>query len=141
MRHETEVASAPRGTYALILRSQTAQRVSIGRLGVLPVRPGYYIYVGSALGPGGLAARLRHHLAPAASPHWHVDYLRRVTSIEGLWYAVSGTRLEHEWARILAGTVGATVAMKGFGSSDCACVSHLFYFEAAPSTMSYLGAE
>ena len=50
------------GTYALILRASTAQTIQIGRLGDLVMQPGYYIYVGSAFGPGGLAARVGRHL-------------------------------------------------------------------------------
>lgn len=46
------------GTYALILRSDSAARVRIGHLGVLAATRGYYVYIGSAFGPGGLAARL-----------------------------------------------------------------------------------
>ena len=45
--------ACPKGTYALVLSCTTEQRIAIGRLGVLDVRPGCYVYVGSALGPGG----------------------------------------------------------------------------------------
>jgi len=64
------------GTYALILTSHQTGPVRIGRLGTMQVRPGIYLYVGSAFGPGGLEAHLRHHVQPAARPHWHIDYLR-----------------------------------------------------------------
>ena len=37
------------------------QEVPIGKLGVLHMLPGIYVYVGSALGPGGLAARIERH--------------------------------------------------------------------------------
>ncbi len=46
------------GTYALVLACQKTGRVRIGRLGVLALQPGFYVYVGSAFGSGGLAARL-----------------------------------------------------------------------------------
>jgi Uri superfamily endonuclease len=41
------------GTYILVLRSQIGARAKIGRLGYLAVEPGYYLYTGSAFGPGG----------------------------------------------------------------------------------------
>jgi hypothetical protein len=36
-----------------VLAAIDRQTIRVGRLGVLHVRPGFYIYVGSALGPGG----------------------------------------------------------------------------------------
>jgi len=41
------------GTYALILRSEKRSRIQAGRWREIDVEPGYYIYVGSAFGPGG----------------------------------------------------------------------------------------
>ena len=71
------------GTYALLLAS-TATRClyALGGLGSLTLRPGWYVYVGSAFGPGGVCARLAHHRKRAARPHWHVDYLRLHTRLE-----------------------------------------------------------
>jgi hypothetical protein len=37
-------------TYARLLRCRTARRIRIGRRGVLHLRPGRYVYVGSAFG-------------------------------------------------------------------------------------------
>jgi len=79
------------GTYALILHSTHSRALPIGRLGEMQVEPGYYIYVGSAFGPGGLRGRLMHHLRPPIAPHWHVDYLRRVAEVVDIW-AVEGLR-------------------------------------------------
>jgi Uri superfamily endonuclease len=68
----------------------------MGSLGRLQLRPGYYVYVGSAFGPGGLRARIEHHARPAVRPHWHIDYLRRYTRLEAVWYC--GQRCEYECA-------------------------------------------
>ena len=35
--------------------------------------PGCYVYAGSARGPGGIRARVRRHLRPDKTPHWHID--------------------------------------------------------------------
>jgi len=116
------------GTYALLLRCASCRRVSIGRLEVLQLRPGWYVYVGSAFGPGGLRARISHHQRVARRPHWHVDYLRRRAQMFAVWY-VCGKRCEHEWARFVGAMPGATIPLTGFGSSDCGCPTHLFSFE------------
>jgi len=49
------------GTYALILVAEEQQSAEIGKLGALDVQPGFYVYVGSARGPGGLKARIARH--------------------------------------------------------------------------------
>jgi len=42
----------------------------------LDLLPGYYIYIGSAFGPGGVRARMLRHLRADKPKHWHIDYLR-----------------------------------------------------------------
>ena len=59
-RETLDLPSQP-GTYALLLEATAIQDVPIGKLGVLHMLPGIYVYVGSALGPGGLAARVGRH--------------------------------------------------------------------------------
>lgn len=120
------------GTYALVLACASARRLRIGRLGLLYLHPGCYVYVGSAFGTGGLRARISHHLRVALRPHWHIDYLRRRARPEAVWY-ISGARREHEWAELIGTMRGAAVPMLGFGSSDCDCPAHLFWFEDRPS--------
>jgi len=51
------------GTYALVLRLARATTIHVGALGAVDFAPGWYVYVGSALGPGGLAARVNRHLS------------------------------------------------------------------------------
>ena len=121
------------GTYALILASTDSRCLSIGRLGILVLRPGWYVYVGSAFGPGGVRARLAHHRRLAARPHWHVDHLRLYTSLERAWYTYDPARREHEWTSVLLQLPGAEVPLPGFGSSDCGCPSHLIRFCPRPS--------
>ena len=114
-----------------MLACSGAHRVRIGRLGVLRLQSGCYVYVGSAFGAGGLRARVGHHQRIARRPHWHVDYLRRHARLETVWYE-SGERREHEWAARIGAMAGARTPMSGFGSSDCDCAAHLFWFEVRP---------
>lgn len=118
------------GTYILVLLLPEAANLQIGRLGRFDFAAGFYTYVGSAMGPGGLSARLRHHLHISNKPHWHIDYLRRVTQVEEIWYREEKTILEHRWADVLSRLNKVTGPVKGFGASDCPCFSHLFYSES-----------
>ena len=63
------------GSYVLVLQSKNETASSIGRLGILKIMPGYYLYVGSALGPGGVKARVRHHGRIANNPRWQLRLL------------------------------------------------------------------
>lgn len=121
------------GTYALVMSAAANASVRIGRLGDLRLRPGFYVYVGSALGPGGVRARLAHHIRPSSRPHWHIDYLKVHAAVEQVWYCHNRVSREHEWGRCLAAMRGASMPMPGFGASDCRCRSHLFFFGDRPS--------
>lgn len=125
--------SSQHGTYALVLRSDFDASIRIGRLGDLTLRAGYYVYVGSAFGPGGVRARLGHHLRLAPRPHWHVDHLRARTSPVEAWYSHDSTPREHEWSHILSQIPRSSVPLSGFGSSDCSCIAHLLSFARRPS--------
>ena len=125
------------GTYALILVPTDSRCLSIGRLGSLALRPGWYVYVGSAFGPGGVRGRLAHHRKLAVRPHWHIDYLRLHAPLERVWYTYDPQRREHEWANVLLQLPGAEVALCGFGASDCRCASHLFRFGRRPSVRAF----
>lgn len=120
------------GTYALLLRLRRRRSIRIGKLGTLLARPGFYVYAGSALGPGGLAARIARHGRNEKTLRWHVDHLRAVATLDEVWYTRDATRRECLWAEVLGTMRGASVPMIGFGSSDCSCRSHLLYFPARP---------
>lgn len=117
-----------RGTYALLLRCARTREVTVGALGRLRFEAGWYVYVGSALGPGGLAARVGRHRKAVKKPRWHVDYLRRVCALEEVVERRGAERLECVWAGRLEGLR----AVEGFGSSDCGCTAHLFYSAERP---------
>lgn len=120
------------GTYLLLLCLDQAQVLRVGGLGGHPFPAGHYLYAGSALGPGGLQARLRHHLGFADRPHWHVDYLRQRAALEEVWYSEQTRRREHDWASLTQQLPGAVALVAGFGSSDCRCAAHLVHLEARP---------
>ena len=121
------------GTYALRLHCRHEQSIEIGKLGTMSVEKGYYVYVGSAFGSGGLVARIRHHYRNSESFHWHIDYLRAAVEITEVWYSHDPVKREHEWAGIFMGVHGVKLPLRGFGSTDCNCESHLFFFRVPPS--------
>ena len=125
------IASAP-GTYVLMLECKRAASVSIGKLGQINTCPGYYLYVGSAFGAGGIQARVDHHSRPALKPHWHIDYLRTAAGLEAAWCKYDA-RLEHEWAQALNRCEAMDAPLKGFGSSDCDCSTHMFFSKTRPT--------
>ena len=121
-----------KGVYLLVLEAYGP--LEVGRLGVLDF-DGWYVYVGSALGPGGLKRLQRHfdygHRA-SAPVRWHVDALLGVGALRGALAGVTVERVECRLAEALGSAL--TPAFKGFGSSDCGCETHLF------SAGSYEGA-
>jgi Uri superfamily endonuclease len=137
---EVEIDMAPTGrsldatpgTYALLLDLEEAAELEVGRLGRIRFDSPFYLYFGSAFGPGGLRARLGHHLRAARRPHWHIDYLRRVAGVRAAWYSGESTRLECTWVDAASTLRGASL-VPGFGSSDCGCRSHLVGTDRLPS--------
>ena len=128
------------GTYALVLESAARAVVEVGRLGRIRLHRGFYVYVGSALGPGGLRARIGRHLDPGCAIHWHVDYLKRATRIVEIWYVADPVRREHAWARAIGDLSNATIPIPGFGASDCRCATHLFHFPTRPRLATFARA-
>lgn len=120
-----------KGTYALLIQLESGKEITVGRLGTFFLRAGYYLYVGSALGSGGLPARLARHRRSDKRPRWHVDYLLEYGRLLEIWNAVGEERLECLWATG-AGEMAEAVPVPGFGSSDCRCLAHLSYFAAKP---------
>lgn len=131
------------GSYVLLCESLEAGRVTIGRLGELALRPGWYAYVGSAFGPGGLRARVGRHLRPDKRLRWHFDYLRPHLLPRVVWFRAGPPRCEAQWAAALGRLPDAAIPLAGFGASDRPGSSHLFAFGRRPALLhfkSLLGA-
>lgn len=113
------------GTYALILRLDRSLTLTAGRLAPAALRPGLYVYVGSARGPGGLRGRVGRHLRADKQAHWHIDALTALASVTRVWYVESAERRECLWAGALRTLPGVSAPVAGFGASDCTCEAHL----------------
>jgi Uri superfamily endonuclease len=115
------------GTYALWLYCPRPARVTVGAVGECHVTVGWFVYIGSAFGSGGVRARCARH-ARGGKRHWHIDYLRGVCHLREIWFSHDGIRREHAWAELLATAPGSCLPFPGFGSSDCSCPAHLYFF-------------
>ena len=123
------------GAYIVVLKSGQAKTIQIGKLGQFNIEKGYYVYIGSAMGPGGVLARLKHHKNVSKKMHWHMDYLRAKTEFYEAYALYSPERKECEWAKLTARCELVSEPMHGFGSSDCQCSTHLFYFSSYVKTI------
>ena len=115
------------GTYVLCLQLNKAITLSIGKLGKFKFEPGCYYYVGSAFGPGGIAARCMHHLRISENPRWHIDYLRAQCLLTDIYFGTDKKHLECNWSKKFTHQKNCSAPIKNFGASDCDCFSHLFY--------------
>ena len=86
------------GTYALVMACSSNPKVEVGKLGSLRLQSGFHVYVGSAFGPGGLKARIAHHVKISERPHWHIDYLRPALDLTEIWFTHDSRHREHQWA-------------------------------------------
>jgi endonuclease-3 len=118
------VSTTDGGTYALVFELPHEVELGVGALGTHALPAGGYVYVGSALGPGGFARVDRHRRVATGRHdvrHWHVDYLAghpdsRLRGVRTL----PGQDVECE----LAGSLPSG-PVPGFGASDCDCETHL----------------
>ena len=115
-----------KGTYAVIFQCLSKGTQRVGQWGMISLREGYYVYVGSAFGPGGVKARVSRHYRNPIRLHWHIDYLRRFLHPVTVWYTYDPKRLEHQWAKVFL-NMNYMSSFPGFGCSDCDCYSHLFF--------------
>jgi len=114
------------GTYALNLKSHSSETIQVGCWGQLGLQAGYYIYVGSAFGSGGVRARVGRHFRTEKRKHWHIDYLQEYVTPMEAWVNYEAKPFEHEWAQAL-NKMDEVITIQGFGCSDCRCSSHLFH--------------
>jgi sugar fermentation stimulation protein A len=124
-----EFAALNSGNYLVLLELPLDMEIEAGALGPIYFKKGWYIYSGSAR--RNLSTRLGRHMRKIKKrKHWHLDYITPYAGkIEGLPIA-SYRNLECDLASSLQEIGGEVIP--GFGSSDCACKGHFFYFPGPP---------
>lgn len=117
-----------KGTYCLVLKLERDETILINKKGH-DFRRGYYVYVGS--GVNNLEKRIERHKSLQKKKFWHVDYFLEYAKILNVKTIVSHERRECEVSRKVK-QLADDEPMKGFGSSDCSCNTHLYYFKTNP---------
>lgn len=116
------------GSYLMLLHLPREVTTVVGSLGIRTFAAGHYLYVGTAA--RNLDRRMARHRRKKTAVHWHIDHLKghadRCTAIP----IRSSSPLEHELAAAVGRIADGCVA--DFGSSDCDCPGHLFYFRELP---------
>jgi len=119
------------GSYVLIVGVEQQTTIEVGALGDRTFAAGYYAYVGSAFGPGGLSRVDRHReLADGDNDtrHWHIDYLLGGDK-NSLATVKQFPDRDIECALATAFADAGCEPVAAFGASDCDCVSHLWKFD------------
>ncbi len=125
-----------KGSYILLIFLDNDITVKIGKLGTYTLTKGCYLYIGSALGPGGLNSRIIRHLSKRKKTHWHIDYLTKnmQVRIRYILYILSDNHLECNIVQTLIQYKYFKSIINGFGSSDCrkGCPSHFLKYNGDP---------
>ncbi|MBC7107432.1 MAG: GIY-YIG nuclease family protein [Methanomassiliicoccales archaeon] len=111
------------GSYILIVKLLQNREISIGQFGRFIFEKGLYAYVGSAM--NGLHARISRHFSNVKKKHWHIDYLLDCGQPLEAFLIPSSVKRECEINAHLEKIIDCKPFLKGFGSSDCDCFSHL----------------
>jgi Uri superfamily endonuclease len=107
-----------------------ARTITVGSLGSFAFPAGHYVYTGSA--KKGLGSRIARHLRRRKKLRWHIDYLLRYGRVLEV-KRYHNERSECELSREVEKLPGSRVVAPGFGSSDCECATHLFFFGRNPA--------
>ena len=123
-----------KGSYIVVIYLPENACIQIGALGEISFDKGHYLYIGSAMakiGPNTLENRIRRHVSEHNNKKlfWHIDYLlANKISLVTMMYLIP-TLL---WLECIISKEISEVSdnhIKDFGSSDCFCPSHLYYFK------------
>jgi len=123
-----------KGTYLIAIYVLENSVINIGALGEIEFIKGNYLYIGSAMGNKGsttLENRVKRHVSDSKDKKifWHIDYLLANINciITRLYLIPSLKRLECNIANEVSQFSDRFI--RNFGSSDCECPSHLYYFQ------------
>ncbi len=119
-----------RGCYMIVIKVDKTIETPIGSLGKVIFPKGYYVYAGSAM--KNLTSRIDRHKRRRKNLFWHIDYLLQEAQYIQAFAIRTGDRIECLIAQGLRDICDWDI--KGFGSSDCQCPSHLFGFHNDPLT-------
>jgi len=82
-----------------------------------------------------LKARIERHLKREKKLKWHIDYFLTKARVIDVITFCTNKKIECKLAKYVQNLPGAEIVVKGFGSSDCKCITHLFHFNKNPARM------
>ncbi|MCK5153488.1 MAG: DNA/RNA nuclease SfsA [Spirochaetales bacterium] len=117
------------GIYMVIVKIKETKSIPTGKLEYSEYKSGYYVYAGSA--KINLLGRIKRHKNRNKKKfHWHIDYLT-ANADEVKTFGIYTDRFsECDIAKGLENIGGRGIPK--FGSGDCSCSSHLYYFKKDP---------
>ena len=131
-----------KGTYIFFARLDSDRDIHINKAGHARQCPkGWYAYVGSAFGPGGLKSRLNRHFLKNGKAHWNIDFFRQaVKPHPKAWVSFQSRKLEPLWSSVFQVMPGVSMPIANFGNADARSDSshtrkaptHLFHFKRRP---------
>lgn len=117
------------GIYMVVVKLKENKNIKTGKLKYSQYESGYYVYAGSA--KLHLSKRIkRHKNKTKKSFHWHIDYLTAAAGEIKTFGIYTDHFSECDIADSLQGIGG--IKIPDFGSSDCNCPSHLYFFKDNP---------
>ncbi len=119
-----------KGVYCLIIKLFRKCNIKIGCLGTFSFPVGFYVYVGSA--QTNLERRIERHLRKTKAFHWHIDYFLQHGQVICVHKYAGRKNMECILSHKISNMKNAIIPAKGFGSSDCSCISHLYFFQSNP---------
>ncbi len=129
-----------KGVYLLVMVPRSDGKAKIGKSGIeIVLSPNIVlVYVGSAMGPGGLLARLKRHLSRSGKKlYWHIDYLTSRQDID-IQYVLYGCTTNKSAEKDLAEKCSLVLeeGPSGFGSGDDPYNrTHLFVYRGDPAIL------
>lgn len=124
------------GTYVVFFHLPgAAGAVTIGDLGTFDFPAGFYAYLGSAFGPGGVRKRTHRHLTRRSDrPKWNIDHLKPLCTPVAVWWTHDRRKVEFDWARVLGSLPASSFPAPAFGAADNKdAEAHLVRFDRMPS--------
>ncbi len=117
------------GIYMVVIKLKKTSTIQTGKLKYSEYRRGYYVYAGSA--KTNLSKRIkRHRNRKKKTFHWHIDYLTASADEVQTFGIYTDSFSECDIAKGFSDIGGSKIS--NFGSSDCSCSSHLYYFKTDP---------
>jgi Uri superfamily endonuclease len=111
------------GAYQLIISLARPAIIAVGALGEYRFPAGSYIYTGRA--SKNLGKRIARHKRGEKRLRWHIDYLLQQAQIADVRIYPGKEMEECSINNETALSLQGSFPVKGFGSSDCRCPSHL----------------